>query len=185
MVWPAKSNPVDKDDQPASVIERPGPELGQTLGGGGHEPPRDARLGSPRGELLDLFTHRLEPALIAPGRETGQHRGDHVAGEQIYRREGVIGLQVHLGVLDAAHPRTAHPHLPAAQDDLAVLTPVAITGPALVVTTLGAGHLGDLGFHELTHHVQADRHRRGQQALAHPSREALQLLAHLPRQTLR
>jgi hypothetical protein len=30
--------PVDEADQPALIIQRPGPELGQPLGGGGDEP---------------------------------------------------------------------------------------------------------------------------------------------------
>jgi hypothetical protein len=44
--------------------------------------------------------------------------------------------------------------------------------------------LGDLGIDELAHHIQADRHRRGQQPLAHLHGERPQLVAHLPREPL-
>jgi hypothetical protein len=50
---------------------------------------------------------------------------------------------------------------------------------------LGTRLLGDFGVDELAHHVQADRHRRGQQALAHAGGERFELLAHLPGQPLR
>jgi hypothetical protein len=50
---------------------------------------------------------------------------------------------------------------------------------------LRAGQLAHLGLDELAHHLETDRDRRGQQPLAHPIREQLDLLADLPRQPLR
>src|SRR5665811_1047327 len=54
-----------------------------------------------------------------------------------------------------------------------------------VVPALRPGRLGHLGVDELAHHLQTNRHRRGQQALPHLRREQLQLPAHLSGQPLR
>ena len=86
---------------------------------------------------------------------------------------------------DGAHPGPAHRDAPPAEGHLAVLGAVPVRGAVRVVAALRPGHLGDLGVDELAHHVQADRHRRGQQPLAHLRRERLELLAHLPGQPLR
>jgi hypothetical protein len=53
-----------------------------------------------------------------------------------------------------------------------------------VVLALGAGHLGDLGGHELAHDLQADGHRRRQEALSHSTGEEEHLVARLARQAL-
>jgi hypothetical protein len=113
-----------------------------------------------------------------------------VISEQIDRGERVIGLQAHLsldtvGVGDSAHPRAAHRDAPAAERHLALLGAVPVGGAVGVVATLRPGDVSDLGVDELAHHVQADRHRRRQQPVAHLRRERLQLLVHLPRQPLR
>jgi hypothetical protein len=56
---------------------------------------------------------------------------------------------------------------------------VPVRGAVWVVVALRARHVVDLGVDEFAHHVQADRHRRRQQTLAHLGGERLKLVAHL------
>jgi hypothetical protein len=182
--------PVDEADQPALIIEGPGPELGEALRGGGHEPAAHRRLRRRRRGGLGRVADGLQGAPVAAARQARQHRGDHVVGQQVHRRERVVGLQAHLTidavvVGDGAYPGPAHRDPPAPEGHLAVLAAVPVRGTVGVVAALRAGHLGDLGLDELAHHVQADGHRRRQQALAHLGSEHFELLAHLAGQPLR
>jgi hypothetical protein len=57
-----------QDDQPALVIQRPGTELGEPLGGSGDEPAAHRALRGPRRRGLDGLADRFErPLLAAPG----------------------------------------------------------------------------------------------------------------------
>lgn len=57
--------------------------------------------------------------------------------------------------------------------------------PARVVAALGAGHLGHLGFYDLGEDLQADCKASGEQALAHPGGEDLELAFGLAGEGLR
>jgi hypothetical protein len=181
--------PVHEADQPPLVVQRPGTELGQPRGGRGDEPTGHRRLRGPRRGCLDRLADRLERPFVAAAGQAGQHRRDHVVGQQVDRRERVVGLQAHLplhavAVGDRAHPGPAHRDAPPAEGHLAGLAPVPVGGAAPVVAALRPRDLADLGVDELAHHLQADRHRRRQQALAHLVREHRELVAHLPGQPL-
>ncbi|MGH9279374.1 MAG: hypothetical protein ACRD12_14870 [Acidimicrobiales bacterium] len=128
--------------------------------------------------------HRLERLLVAARGEPGHHGGDGVSGEQVGRGEGVVGLEAHLGALDAEHPGPTDLDPSAAQRDGGILAAVAVGGPLGVVLALRARDLGDLGFHELGHHVEADGDRGGQQPFLHPLGEQHELVSHLARQPL-
>ena len=137
---------VTERDQPALIIQRPGPELRQPLGGGGDEPARHRRLRGPRRCRLDARTDGFQGPLIAPARQPGQHRGDHVVGQQIHRRERVVGLQMHLlvdaGVVgDGAHPRPTHRDPPTAESDLAILGAVPVGAAVAVMAALRPGQI--------------------------------------------
>jgi hypothetical protein len=71
-----------------------------------------------------------------------------------------------LVVADGADPRAADRDPPATQGHRAVLAAVALGDPGRVVLALGPSEVGDLGRHQLSHHLQADRGRGGQQPLA-------------------
>lgn len=90
--------PVDEADQPALIVEWPGPELGQPLGGGGDEPASHGGLRRARRRRLDRLADRFEGPFVAAAGQASKHRGDHVVGDQVDRRERVVGLQMHLSL---------------------------------------------------------------------------------------
>jgi hypothetical protein len=72
-----------------------------------------------------------------------------------------------LVVADRADPRAADRHPAPAEGHRAVLAAVALGDFSRVVLALRPREVGDLGLHQLGHHVQANRGRGGQQPLAH------------------
>jgi hypothetical protein len=64
-----------------------------------------------------------------------------------------------VALADGAHPRPLDGQAPPAQRHRAPLGTVPSRGPLRVVATLGTGQLVDLGGHQLSHDLQADRGR--------------------------
>ena len=176
--------PVDEADQPVAVGQVGGAESGQPVGGGRAEPARDRGPRRRDGVFHDRGADRFQRGGVATGAQPSQHRRDGVLGEQVHGAEGVVGLQVQLRAADLTHPGPMHRQLAAAEHDRAVLGPVPVGAAGRVVLALGPGQLGDLGGHQLAHHLQADSDRGGEQALPHPRGEQLQLVADLTGQPL-
>jgi hypothetical protein len=182
----AEVKAVQEHDQPALLVQRAGQQLGEPLGGGGHEPARDRRLRCPGLGLLDAGADGLQASAVPAGRQPRQHPGDDALGEQVGGGEGGIGLQGQLaGAIGGADPGAANPKAPAAERHGALLGAVPVGGAGRVVLALGAGQLGHLRGHELAHHLQADRGRGGQQPLAHALGEQSQVGVDAASQPLR
>ena len=189
MVWPAKSNPS------TNTISQRSSSSGRARNSASRSAvaAMKRRLTElcdvPDAASLDLLADRLERLPVAAARQASEHRGDHLLGQQIDRRERVVALQPNLAlgailVGDRPYPRPAHRHPPAAERHPAGLAPVPV-GARPGSCSLSGRPARHLGLDELAHHLQADRDRRGQQPLPHPLGEQPQLLAHAPGQPLR
>ena len=170
-----EAEPVDEHHQPPAVSQRLGVQLSEPLGGGGDELARHRRLRRALGLARGVLVDRLEPRGVAARGQPGEHRPDHVLGQQVGIGEGAVGLQLDLAALDAAHPRPLDAHPPAAERDRACLGAVTVNSALGVVTALLTGELGDLGVHQLAHHLQTDRRGGRQQPLAHVLSEPLEV----------
>jgi hypothetical protein len=128
---PAHLEAVEEDDQPAVLVERPGAQLGQPLGGGGDEAAGDRRLRGAGRRLLDGAADRLEAQLVAAGREAGQHARQNPLSQQIRRGERLVRLERQLApvIAGAAHPRAANREAPPAERDRAVVAAVPCGHP--------------------------------------------------------
>jgi hypothetical protein len=80
-----------------------------------------------------------------------------------------------LVVADRRDPGPADRYPASTEGHRAVLATVALGRPSRVVLALGPCEVGDLGLHQLGHHLQTDRGRGGQQPLAHVLHEPGQM----------
>jgi hypothetical protein len=78
-----------------------------------------------------------------------------------------------------SHPWAAHRDPPATEAHLAALGAVAVRGPVGIVFALRPGDVGHLGLDQLTHDIEANCHRGGEQSLVHATGEQLELLVQL------
>lgn len=109
------------------------------------------------GDLLVASPDRLLLDRVAAGRDARGHAHHDALGEQVGQRKRLVGLRdsPRSGRPSRAtlRPRAAHREPPAAQGDGAGLAAVPCRAAVLVVASLGPGQLGDLGLHQLGHHL--------------------------------
>jgi hypothetical protein len=129
---------VDQQRHQVQAGQVLGEQLGQGVLGGGDEPARDRRPGGARRGVLDLAADRLQPMVVAAGRQLGQHplQGELVQqlsrGEHLPSRQGQL-----LGAIGAAHPRSVDWDPAAAEGNPAGLGAVAHRAPIRIMAALG------------------------------------------------
>jgi hypothetical protein len=158
---------VDQQRHQVQAGQILGQQLGQGMLGGGDEPAGDRRPGGPRARLFGSAADRLQPMVVAAGRQLGQHplKGELV--QQLGRGERLPGRQSQLGgAVGAAYPRPVDPDPAAAEGDPAGLGAMADRGPLRVVAALGADQPLDVGVQQAPQYPQAGSNGKGEQPLA-------------------
>jgi hypothetical protein len=157
---------VDHEGDQVQARQVGGQQLGQRPLGGGDEPARHRRPGGPRAGLLGAAADRLQPMVVAAGRQLGQHPLEGELVQQLAGGERLPGGQGQLGgAVGGTDPRPVDPDAAAAEGDPAGLAAVADRGTIGIVAAPGADQPLDLGVQQAPQHPQAGPHGQGEQAL--------------------
>jgi hypothetical protein len=163
---PLQLEPVQHQHRQAHVVEAPAHQLGQRAAGALDEAPRDRRARRRPRRLLNLRADRLGCALVAAGRDAGQHPLEHDPREQIAVGEVLVGRQPHLGAaVGAPDPRPLDRDAPTAERHLADLVAVTHRDPISDVLALRADDVDHFLFQQLGQHAQPNTDAQGEQPL--------------------